>query len=180
VRSRWYRSIEKPDIQPPAQVFPIVWTALYAAIAGASAGVLTRQDEQVEAASVRAFALGQGALPPASRPVVLTPDHVVVPTPAADREAAVRQEKDARRERSGYRHALRRNLLLNAAWTWTFFQGKNPPLATANAAALALSSAGLARRAGRQGRRYGFALSLYAAWCTFATLLSWRIWKLND
>lgn len=29
----WYRSLRKPRWQPPAQVFPVVWTALYASIA---------------------------------------------------------------------------------------------------------------------------------------------------
>lgn len=31
--SQWYRSIEKPPWQPPAVVFPLVWTPLYVAIA---------------------------------------------------------------------------------------------------------------------------------------------------
>lgn len=35
--SRWYRSLDKPSIQPPGAVFPVVWTALYADIAAVSA-----------------------------------------------------------------------------------------------------------------------------------------------
>ncbi|PZR54304.1 tryptophan-rich sensory protein [Xylanimonas oleitrophica] len=35
-RSRWYRRLRKPAIQPPGAVFPVVWSALYAAVAGAS------------------------------------------------------------------------------------------------------------------------------------------------
>lgn len=32
-RSAWYLSLRKPPFQPPRQVFPVVWTALYSAIA---------------------------------------------------------------------------------------------------------------------------------------------------
>lgn len=35
--SSWYRSLRQPRIQPPGQVFPIVWTALYADLALVSA-----------------------------------------------------------------------------------------------------------------------------------------------
>ena len=37
VDSRWYRKLRKPDFQPPAAVFPVVWTTLYADIAVTSA-----------------------------------------------------------------------------------------------------------------------------------------------
>jgi len=36
VNSAWYRSLTKPDIQPPKQAFPIVWTSLYADVAVAA------------------------------------------------------------------------------------------------------------------------------------------------
>jgi benzodiazapine receptor len=36
VKSPWYRALDKPVIQPPAAVFPIVWTALYTQTAIAS------------------------------------------------------------------------------------------------------------------------------------------------
>ncbi len=35
--SRWYRTLRKPGIQPPAVAFPVVWTALYADIVATSA-----------------------------------------------------------------------------------------------------------------------------------------------
>lgn len=35
-KSRWYRALRKPAIQPPPVVFPVVWTALYAQTAVAS------------------------------------------------------------------------------------------------------------------------------------------------
>jgi len=52
----WYRSLRKPDWQPPAIAFPVVWTALYADLAvssavaldsgaGTGAGSKTRQQE---------------------------------------------------------------------------------------------------------------------------------------
>lgn len=48
-KTRWYKSLDKPEIQPPAAVFPIAWTALYATIAGASAKALTAGEEAAEA-----------------------------------------------------------------------------------------------------------------------------------
>ncbi|MET4136101.1 TspO/MBR family protein [Pseudarthrobacter sp. PvP090] len=38
--SRWYRRLHKPDWQPPAIAFPVVWTALYADLAVSSAVAL--------------------------------------------------------------------------------------------------------------------------------------------
>lgn len=49
--SRWYRRLDKPSFQPPAAVFPIAWTALYADLAVASAAVL---DATVRAGNERA------------------------------------------------------------------------------------------------------------------------------
>lgn len=36
----WYRQLRKPDWQPPAVAFPVVWTALYADLAVSSAVAL--------------------------------------------------------------------------------------------------------------------------------------------
>ena len=38
--SRWYKALRKPDWQPPAVAFPVVWTALYADLAVSSAVAL--------------------------------------------------------------------------------------------------------------------------------------------
>ena len=35
--SRWYRNLDKPAWQPPAQAFPVVWTLLYSLLAYAGA-----------------------------------------------------------------------------------------------------------------------------------------------
>lgn len=43
VRSRWYRSLDQPAIQPPPPVFRWVWSGLYSAVAGASVA-LERRD----------------------------------------------------------------------------------------------------------------------------------------
>jgi benzodiazapine receptor len=47
------------------------------------------------------------------------------------------------------------------------------------AGALAMSSIDLARRAGQTHRAAGIALSPYAAWCSFATVLTTAIWRGN-
>ena len=52
-------------------------------------------------------------------------------------------------------------------------------LALVNAAALAASSADLARRVGCERRGWGAALALYAGWCTFAMALTGAISRRN-
>ncbi len=42
--SRWYRSLDLPAWQPPKAAFPIVWTLLYADVAGSAAAALTAID----------------------------------------------------------------------------------------------------------------------------------------
>jgi benzodiazapine receptor len=78
-----------------------------------------------------------------------------------------------------YIAALGANLALNAGWSWVFFGKRQLGPAVAAAAALAVSSADLARRAGDADLKYGAALAPYPAWCTFATVMSADIWRLN-
>lgn len=83
-------------------------------------------------------------------------------------------------ERStGYARALGVNLVLNAGWSGLFFRAQRPALATVGAAALAASSWDLVRRAAPLGTGRAVTLGAYAAWCTFATVLSGRIARLN-
>jgi benzodiazapine receptor len=78
-----------------------------------------------------------------------------------------------------YMAALGTNLALNAGWSWVFFGKRRLGPAVVVAAALAASSADLARRAGAADLKYGAALAPYPAWCTFATVMSADIWRLN-
>lgn len=75
--------------------------------------------------------------------------------------------------------ALIVNLILNAGWSVVFFRMRNLPLSVVVAVALAASSVDLARRAVQVKPALGWALSPYAAWCTFAAVLSNRIRALN-
>lgn len=78
-----------------------------------------------------------------------------------------------------YRAALAGNLVLNAGWSAVFFRGHQLRTSTAVAAALAASSADLARRSGRVSARQGWALAPYAAWTAFATALTATIARRN-
>jgi len=49
-RSSWYLKLRKPDWQPPAIAFPVVWTALYADLAVTSAAALDNAVELDRAA----------------------------------------------------------------------------------------------------------------------------------
>lgn len=89
------------------------------------------------------------------------------------------EEGGEHEEADGLRKALAVNLALNAGWSGLFFRSKNPPLATAGAAALAASSADLTRRGAKAGPGKAIGLGAYAAWCTFATALSAQIVRLN-
>jgi translocator protein len=83
------------------------------------------------------------------------------------------------RERLQYVAALAVNLVLNAGWSWLFFNRRLLGTSAIAAAVLALSSADLTRRAvAVQGGRAA-PLLLYAMWCAFATALSSHVWLLN-
>ena len=97
--------------------------------------------------------------------------------------ATVLAELDAESRReyaAAYRRALVVNLALNQAWSWVFFKGHKLGAATVVAALLAGSSIDLARRAGRSGGGKALALAPYAAWCSFATVLTEAIRRRNS
>ncbi|MEB3022819.1 TspO/MBR family protein [[Mycobacterium] crassicus] len=48
VESDWYEQLRKPPYQPPRQVFPVVWPALYADVAVVSASTIDRLNAQGE------------------------------------------------------------------------------------------------------------------------------------
>ncbi|MBB2987489.1 tryptophan-rich sensory protein [Terracoccus luteus] len=130
--SRWYRSLDLPDWQPPAVAFPLVWTALYADVAVMTAAGITSHERHTD-----------------------------------------------ERATTTYKGAVATNLVLNAAWSWLFWRSKRPAWAALECAALTISSADLARRTAQQHKAAGVALTPYAAWCAFATVLSTAIARRN-
>lgn len=84
-------------------------------------------------------------------------------------------EADARR----YRRKLAVNMTLNAGWCWAFFKGQRLGSSVVVAAALAASTADLARTAGAAYRPAGGMLVPYTAWTSFATVLTGAIWRRN-
>lgn len=78
-----------------------------------------------------------------------------------------------------YVTALATNLVLNASWSWLFFKAHKLGPSAVAAGALALSSADLARRTAKVNPQAGLALAPYPLWCTFATVMSSDIWRLN-
>jgi tryptophan-rich sensory protein len=132
VESTWYQRLRKPPYQPPRQVFPVVWPALYADIAVVSASTIDQLNDGYD-------------------------------------------EQQARK----YQAALAVNLVLNASWSWLFFNRHRLAASAAVAAALTASSADLTRRAVAVRGTRAAPLALYPAWCAFATVLSTHIWLLN-
>lgn len=57
----WYQSLKKPSWQPPAAVFPIVWTGLYATIAAASTMTIAERIENGDEKEARDYATALGA-----------------------------------------------------------------------------------------------------------------------
>jgi benzodiazapine receptor len=82
-------------------------------------------------------------------------------------------------EATAYSRLLAINLLLNAGWSWLFFNRRWLGASAVGAAALTASSADLARRSVAVRGAPAAPLALYPLWCAFATALSARIWWLN-
>lgn len=116
--------------------------------------------------------------PPVAFPLVWSSLYALIAVAGTSAIADLEEADEPGRAR-GVRIALAGNLALNAAWSGLFFRARNLPLATAGAAALAASSADLARRAGAAGPGKAVALGVYAAWCAFATVLSGEIARRN-
>jgi tryptophan-rich sensory protein len=82
-------------------------------------------------------------------------------------------------ERRAYSAALAANLVLNASWSWLFFNRGWLGTSAIAAGALTVSSADLTRRAVAAKGAAAAPLAAYPAWCAFATALSTHIWALN-
>jgi tryptophan-rich sensory protein len=91
----WYRALRKPPFQPPPVAFPVVWTALYAAIAGASATTIDNLHARGADDAARDFELALGAnlalnagwtwlFFRARRPVLATVESAVLTASTAD------------------------------------------------------------------------------------------------
>jgi translocator protein len=116
--------------------------------------------------------------PPVAFPVVWTTLYADIATTSAvaiDRFRAAGRENEARR----YLAALGLNLTLNAGWSWLFFRYHRLGASALGAAALTASTTDLVRRTAQADPRAGLALSPYAVWCAFATVLATHLWRLN-
>jgi tryptophan-rich sensory protein len=89
------------------------------------------------------------------------------------------REQGRTSEADAFRTAHRINLALNAGWSGAFFRSHSLGFATVWAAILAASSADLARRAKDVSPTDAAPFVAYAAWCSFATVLSGAVAGLN-
>ncbi|MET0701218.1 MAG: TspO/MBR family protein [Mycobacterium sp.] len=111
-------------------------------------------------------------------PVAWTTLYADIAVTSASTIDQLRAEGDDPKTRA-YVAALGANLVLNASWSWLFFSRHRLGASAVAAAALAASSADLARRTAAVNPRAGLALTPYPLWCSFATLMSADIWRLN-
>ncbi|WP_328360383.1 tryptophan-rich sensory protein [Mycobacterium sp. NBC_00419] len=153
----------------------IVGTALATAAAAVVGSISSRKGVETWYPTLRK--------PPFNPPNVAFPiawttlyaDIAVTSAATIDRLRADSQDSKA----NAYIGALGANLVLNAGWSWVFFGKRKLGPAVLGAGALAISSADLARRAGAADPKLGAALAPYPLWCSFATLLSFEIWRRN-
>jgi translocator protein len=89
------------------------------------------------------------------------------------------EERGSADQARTYSALLALNLVLNASWSWLFFNRRMLGTSAVAAAALTASSADLTRRSVAVRGASAAPLALYPMWCAFATVLSSRIWWLN-
>lgn len=70
-------------------------------------------------------------------------------------------------------------LLLNAAWTWTFFKLHRPGMALADIIVLLMVILAMLTLFWEFIPLAGALLLPYAAWVSFAAFLTWTIWSMN-
>lgn len=116
--------------------------------------------------------------PNAVFPVAWTTLYADIAVTSAATLEKFRRDGEAAKARA-YVGALGTNLVLNASWSWLFFKAHKLGPSAVVAGALALSSADLARRSAGADPKFGAALAPYPLWCSFATLMSTDIWRLN-
>ena len=153
----------------------IIATALGTAAAAVVGSVASRQGVETWYPTVRK---PRYVPPNAVFPVAWTTLYVDIALTSAatiDKLRAAGEDDKAR----AYTAALGTNLVLNAGWSWLFFKSHKLGPAAVVAGALAVSSADLARRSAGVCPKLGAALAPYPLWCSFATLMSTDIWRLN-
>lgn len=116
--------------------------------------------------------------PNAVFPVAWTTLYADIAVTSASAIDGLRAEGDDAKTRA-YLAALGTNLVLNASWSWLFFARHKLGVSAVTAALLAASSADLARRTAQVSPKAGLALAPYPLWCSFATVMSTDIWRLN-
>lgn len=89
------------------------------------------------------------------------------------------EKRGLQQERRTYIAALAANLILNASWSWLFFNRRWLGASAVGAGVLAASSADLTRRSVAVSGAKAAPMAAYAAWTAFATVLSTHIWMLN-
>lgn len=97
----------------------------------------------------------------------------------AAQHLAALTERGAKQESEDFRKALGVNLALNGGWCWIFFRCHKLGASTVTAGLLAISSADLVRRVATEDAGRAAALSPYAAWTAFATVLTNAIRRRN-
>lgn len=153
----------------------IAWTAA-ASAASAVVGSLASRD--VKSGWYARLSKPSFQPPPVAFPVAWTALYTDIAVSSATVIDALRAEGRVS-EAAAFQRALAVNLSLNASWTWVFFRMHWLGAAVVTAAALAVSCADLVRRAAPASRPAAVALSPYAGWCGFATVLSATIWRRN-
>lgn len=163
-----------------ADVEPGRWRRTLAAVSGATAACAAVGSLLTDADSAwyRRIAKPRWQPPRWAFPVVWTSLYAGTAV-AASATIADLQEAGEDDDARAFEIALAINLALNTAWTAVFFRLRSPWLATVVAAALAVSSGDLARRAAPTGTVRAAVLGAYAGWCTFATALSLSIARRN-
>ena len=153
----------------------LIGTGLATAAAAVAGSVASREGVQGWYTKVRK----PGYVPPnAVFPIAWTALYVDIAVTSAAAIYLFRADGEDAKAR-GYIAALGTNLVLNAGWSWVFFKRNKLGPSVVAAAALAVSSADLARRAADADPKLGAALAPYPLWCGFATVLSGDIWRLN-
>lgn len=153
----------------------LIGTGLATAAAAVSGSVTSRQGVRDWYTTIRK----PGYVPPnAVFPIAWTALYVDIAASSAAAIERFRADGEYAKAR-GYAAALGANLVLNAGWSWVFFGRRKLGPAAVAAAALAVSSADLTRRAADADVKLGAALAPYPLWCSFATMMSTDIWRLN-